>query len=159
MCNLVLQIPTQLRSCVTLFLFYTDFLILCQGELAHRLIKSLYTLTNKKDAIKQITKHEARRRHFQRPNGEVKAVNSDLLPTCDPELHHFISDAHRNPVDIFSFLQEHEGDSAVKVPLFRLPGTLFAADCIVVLHSEAEGPPIVSSTPSWFRRRGPYLHG
>ena len=98
-----------------------------QGELAHCHIKSLYALTNKNNAVRQITKQEARWRHFKHPDsGGKEVVSGDLLPPCDPELHHFLSDAHRNPLDIFSFLREYEGDPPVKVLLFYL--TFFAAD-------------------------------
>ena len=50
---------------------YSTFLIVLQGELAHRLVKRLYGLTNKRNAPKQIAKryhrmemaHQAMERH------------------------------------------------------------------------------------------------
>ncbi|KAI9454839.1 hypothetical protein HD554DRAFT_2178754 [Boletus coccyginus] len=104
------------------------------GELAHRTIKESYSLTNKNNALRQITKHEVRRRQF-RSGSTVNAVSDDLLPTCEPELHHSISDTSRNPLDIFPFLREHEMDPAVKCFIPKLKDHLLYR----LLNLEFEG--------------------
>ncbi|CAA7262243.1 unnamed protein product [Cyclocybe aegerita] len=56
-----------------------------QGELAHRVVKRLYKLTNKCHAEKQIA------------NG-------------DPDLCYYISDSQSNPIDIYRMLASHSND-------------------------------------------------
>ena len=149
-CNLALQIHIRLKSCVPLFPcpIICPFLPRHQGELAHRAIKTAYTWTNKNNALRQITKHEVRRGHFRRSEigSGVKAGDDDPLTSCKPELHHSISETSRYPLDILSFLWEHERDLAVKVFFFHLP--LSAANCtgVIVFYPQAEGPSALPST-------------
>ncbi|KAF9240183.1 hypothetical protein BU15DRAFT_74100 [Melanogaster broomeanus] len=90
------------------------------GELAHRVIKAFYSLTNKNNATRQIAKHEVRKRRLQRtaiPGRHTQDVfcPEDNAPrSCDPLLHHYISDTSRNRIDIFAFLRERQGDPAVE---------------------------------------------
>lgn len=123
--------------CSIVSLLILHWFILWQGELTHHTIKASYSLMNKNNALKQITKHEVRRWQFW-TSSAVKASNGDLLLTCKPELHHSISNTSRNSMDIFSFLQEHEMDSAIKVlPFHHLH---LAADHTLVFYPKAKGP-------------------
>jgi hypothetical protein len=99
-----------------------------QGELAHRALKMFYPLTSKLDTPAQLAKHERRRRVLRRV-AEAGAVSSSSssspssysqpqveVPTSMPSgKHHSISTIRNNPIDIFSFLRENNGDPAVKV--------------------------------------------
>jgi hypothetical protein len=56
---------TQLVRELTLSIQLDPLMVLLQGELAHRLVKRLYGLTNKKDAIRQIGKKYSRQEAFR----------------------------------------------------------------------------------------------
>ncbi|KAG2757163.1 hypothetical protein P692DRAFT_201859216 [Suillus brevipes Sb2] len=132
----------------------TDSFTTQMGELAHRALKMFYPLTSKLDTPAQLAKHERRRRVLRRV-AEAGAVSSSSsssspssysssssspssysqpqveVPTSMPSgKHHSISTIRNNPIDIFSFLRENNGDPAVTnfVPklrdhiLFRLRG-------------------------------------
>jgi hypothetical protein len=86
-----------------------------QGELAHRLIKRLYGLTNKKDPMKQIGKkynrHEALRPSTNSSElQEAKETDSECLAA-----HHVISGSRNSPLSLFNFVQTNSKDSATKV--------------------------------------------
>ncbi|KAF7307323.1 hypothetical protein MIND_00526300 [Mycena indigotica] len=93
------------------------------GELAHRLVKYLYSRTNKRDHVHQIAKHEHRRRLIRaigsaamttntnsstekgkQPDNRRKRLTSALHPQkthwgqvyVPPEQHHYISDSKRS---------------------------------------------------------------
>ncbi|KAF8951473.1 hypothetical protein BDZ97DRAFT_1684491 [Flammula alnicola] len=79
------------------------------GELAHRLVKRLYGLTNKKDAIKQISKKYTRQRVFR------QAEKQEEKEADQPERlseHHVISHSRNSPLNVLAFVQD--GDPAKK---------------------------------------------
>jgi hypothetical protein len=84
-----------------------------QGELAHRLVKRLYGLTNKKNAVQQISKKYSRQQSFQRhpEEQEQKEANEGVGRLSD---HHIISRSRNERLDLFSFSRVN-GDPAKKV--------------------------------------------
>ena len=84
-----------------------------QGELAHRLVKRLYGLTNKKNAVQQISKKYSRQQSFQRrpEEQEEKEANEGVGRLSD---HHIISCSRNERLDLFSFSRAN-GDPAKKV--------------------------------------------
>lgn len=91
-----------------------------QGELAHRLIKRLYELTNKKDPLKQIGKkynrHEALRPSADSLEArEVKEADSKGLAD-----HHIISASRNSPISLFKLVHANSMDPAMKVWLSLL---------------------------------------
>jgi predicted component of type VI protein secretion system len=92
-----------------------------QGELAHRALKAFYPLTSKLDTPAQLAKHERRRRFLRRVeeaggtffSGSQSRV--DAPPSTLFEEHHHIATNRNNPIQLFRFLRENEGDPAVKV--------------------------------------------
>jgi hypothetical protein len=105
---------TQLVSILPIvWILYS--LTMLQGELAHRLIKRLYGLTNKKDPMKQIGKkynrHEALRPSTNPSElQEAKEAESECLAD-----HHVISGSRNSPISLFNFVQTNRKDSATKV--------------------------------------------
>jgi hypothetical protein len=91
-----------------------------QGELAHRALKAFYPLTSKIDTPGQLAKHERQRCVLQRV-AEAGTLSSGGQSQADPPLsasseqHHFIATNWNNPVEIFTFIREHNGDPTVKV--------------------------------------------
>jgi hypothetical protein len=81
-----------------------------KGELAHRVVKRLYGLTNKRNAIAQIGKKYTRQQIFREAEKkeEKEANQSERLGE-----HHIISRSRNAPVNIFTFVQD--GDPAKKV--------------------------------------------
>jgi hypothetical protein len=47
--------------------------------------------------------------------GQAQPFVEEPLPHTDPRQHHHISEGSNHPIDIGTFLQEHEGDPAVRV--------------------------------------------
>ena len=101
-----------------------------QGELAHRLIKRLYGLTNKKDPMKQIGK-KYNRYEALRPSAdssevrEVKEADSKSLAD-----HHIISASRNSPISLFNLVRTNSKDPAMKVghrllSLKHLPSGMF----------------------------------
>lgn len=85
-----------------------------QGELAHRVVKRLYALTNRRDATKQIVKHYRREegiRHETFDTSDGKQ-NQEEIPA---ELHHHISASKNHPLSIATFILENPGDPAKEV--------------------------------------------
>ncbi|KIK31437.1 hypothetical protein CY34DRAFT_19925 [Suillus luteus UH-Slu-Lm8-n1] len=98
------------------------------GELAHRALKAFYPLTNKLDTPAQLAKHERRRRVLRRvaeADGIVSSTSNrsqaDAPPSVSSEMHHHIANSLNNPVNLFAFLRENDGDPAVKnfIPKLR----------------------------------------
>ncbi|KAG1901203.1 uncharacterized protein F5891DRAFT_1187899 [Suillus fuscotomentosus] len=89
------------------------------GELAHRAIKAFYPLTSKVDTPAQLAKHEHRRRVLRRV-AEAANISSNQQSPADSHAsslfqdHHFIADNHNDPVSLFTFLREHDGNPATK---------------------------------------------
>ena len=81
-----------------------------QSELAHRLIKRLYGLTNKKNAMTQIGKKYARKEMFREGEGREEQEASTNAQLQD---HHYISSSRNSPVSLFSFVLSN--DPAKKV--------------------------------------------
>ena len=95
--------------------------------MAHRLVKQLYGLTNKKNAPEQIARRYRRAYHF------------DVLEPCDPsqpkehlprrddeddssEFHHTIMASRNNPIELASFSDTNTKDPAAKVGSAPLEG-------------------------------------
>ncbi|KAF9783667.1 hypothetical protein BJ322DRAFT_1109524 [Thelephora terrestris] len=79
------------------------------GELAHRLVKRLYGLTNKQDAPGQVASRYCREKHFSSPsNSHDLTLTLAHEPEHDssgdsPELHHTITNSRNNPTPLSSF--------------------------------------------------------
>ena len=96
---------------------------LLQGELAHRLVKRLYGLTNKKDAPEQIARRYRRAHHFgasEYCDPSLGGIPLDGGHTSrydstddSPEFHHTITNSRNNPVEVASFSDTQ--DPAAKV--------------------------------------------
>ena len=94
-----------------------------QGELAHRLVKRLYGLTNKKDAPEQIARRYRRAHRFGAseycdpslggipPDGDHASQHNSADDS--PEFHHTITNSRNNPVAVASFSDMQ--DPAAKV--------------------------------------------
>jgi len=101
---------------------------LFQGELAHRLVKRLYGLTNKKDAPEQIARRYRREHYFDAsesydpspgdspPDGTHTSRHDPM--NDPPEFHHTVTNSRNNPVEIASFSKTQ--DPAAKVGLHNL---------------------------------------
>ena len=101
-----------------------------QGELAHRLVKRLYGLTNKRNAPKQIAKryrrmeraHRAMARHQMQVKRQHQHL-SDLLPpkdgADDHDLRYYISSSQNTVVPLYQMLHRSgaSDDPALKVSL------------------------------------------
>ena len=100
-------------------------LTISQGELAHRLVKRLYGLTNKKDASEQISRRYRRAHHFdasEDPNSSEGAVFDESPSLRDgtggsPELHHTITNSRNNPLQLASFSSARTQDPAARVSM------------------------------------------
>jgi len=92
-------------------------LIACQGEFAHRIVKRLFALTNKKDAVTQIAtkyRREARSSEMKTPRADHQ-LDVEESEVVAPELHHHISHSRNSPLKIRNFLHHNPGDPAKKV--------------------------------------------
>lgn len=112
-----------------------DAINIKQGELAHRVVKRLYAQTNKQDAPRQIAyryireaqvKRRAKRREearhrLQRRKSKANTSRDTIdkpEPKAEPismESHHKITMSRNHPVNIYTFVQSHTSDPAVKV--------------------------------------------
>ncbi|KAF7976664.1 hypothetical protein HWV62_6005 [Athelia sp. TMB] len=105
------------------------------GELEHRRVKRLYARTNKRHAVRQITKRERRETRLLRARRAAEAERKseerehahhvlfsqdDTLATTHPEMHHHISDSRRYGEDAFSLSRVLPEDPASKDFLPRL---------------------------------------
>ncbi|KAF8175172.1 hypothetical protein BJ912DRAFT_826532, partial [Pholiota molesta] len=92
------------------------------GELAHRLVKRLYGLTNKKNAIQQIGKKYSRKQALQPiEQYEMSEASKGRL-----EDHHIISTSRNTPIDIYQFVLANSKDPAKKNFISRLQDHLLA---------------------------------
>jgi N-acetyl-anhydromuramyl-L-alanine amidase AmpD len=82
-----------------------------KGELAHRLVKQLYGLTNKKNAIQQIGKKYTRQQAFRNAERQEEKEADKAGRLSD---HYIISRTKNAPLNLFSFAQTN-GDPAKKV--------------------------------------------
>ena len=83
-----------------------------QSELAHRLIKRLYGLTNKKKAMTQIGKKYSRKEMFREGEGQEEQEVSRNARLQD---HHYISSSRNSPVSLFDFVLSSPNDPAKRV--------------------------------------------
>ncbi len=86
--------------------------LLFKGELAHQLVKRLYRLTNKKDAMLQIGKKYSRLQALRNAECQEEQEASSKLRLKD---HHIISESRNTPVSLFEFVQSQSNDPAIKV--------------------------------------------
>jgi hypothetical protein len=121
---------TQIVS-LSLLPVFAESLTSLQGELAHRLVKRFYQRTNKKCAIRQITRHERRHVRLRRAREaaasprrqhahHVTFLQNDPLTHSEVDLHHHMSDSKNFPHHLMSFVQQQPHDPAKKVILFTL---------------------------------------
>jgi len=82
-------------------------------------IKRLYGLTNKKDAIKQIAKKYCRQESFRQQEYEQQE-EADAAQNGKLEDHHIISPSRNYPVALFPFLQVSSEDPAKKVGVLAI---------------------------------------
>ncbi|RDB16223.1 hypothetical protein Hypma_003115 [Hypsizygus marmoreus] len=90
------------------------------GELAHRLVKRLYALTNKRAATKQIGKRVRRlqkaRLAMERKNLHDRTHQNGQISkedvVNDLTLHHRITYSKNHPLDLFSLVQRNSHDPA-----------------------------------------------
>jgi hypothetical protein len=73
-----------------------------------------------------------------------KSSSDEQSPADAPPLtsignHHHIATTQSNPINIFAFLREHNGDPAVKVRVSERPYVLFS-QWPSEFHTEIEGP-------------------
>ncbi|KAL1671172.1 hypothetical protein EV122DRAFT_295608 [Schizophyllum commune] len=78
------------------------------GELAHRLVKKLYQLTNKKNAMKQVASKYARHDFFRRAEKKEKRE----LKRASSTIPYVISKSRKHSFDLYSFVKQHKGDPA-----------------------------------------------
>lgn len=104
-----------------------------QGELAHRLVKRLYGLTNKRDAAKQISRrvhrmekaqkslkrHATRAKLRQGGRATDLPTPSDSNPT-DTDDSYFISPSVNKPIKLYNLIQSGQNDPAFKVRYGRI---------------------------------------
>ena len=123
--------PTDSYSTQTVISINTYFVLWAnlhlQGELEHRRVKKLYSLTNKNGAIKQMPRHERCETRMRKAQHAFKVMDhrvhphhiplttSDPLPYTDPRDHHHMSKSRRHYRDLFSFAKMYPGDPATKV--------------------------------------------
>jgi len=86
-----------------------------EGELAHRLIKRLYGLTNKKDAMKQIGKKYNRQEALRTSTNPLEACETKEAESKSLVEHHIISESRNSPISIFNLVQTNSKDPAMKV--------------------------------------------
>ncbi|KAJ7325436.1 hypothetical protein DFH08DRAFT_926310 [Mycena albidolilacea] len=85
-------------------------------ELTHRVVKKLYSRTNKCNFQKQIASHEQRQRLLRRTAKHMKDAEAgdspaesnlqpqdEVLPRTSPSAHHHISQSTRNPFNVYEF--------------------------------------------------------
>jgi len=76
------------------------------GELAHRVVKRLYVLTNRRDATKQIAKHYRREETTRRERFDASDMkeSQEEIPS---ELHHHTSASKNRSVPLAAFVLEN----------------------------------------------------
>jgi hypothetical protein len=95
-----------------------------QGELAHKIVKRLYGMTNKRNAERQIAKRVRRleraslaldRKRLQNHKQKKATEQEDTSAEGDSDLRYHISASKNNPQDIFSTIRNNRGDPAFHV--------------------------------------------
>lgn len=95
------------------------------GELAHRLVKRLYGLTNKRDAPEQISRRYRRAHHFG-ASGSDESAPKDTDPSDSPELHYTITRSRNEPVQLASFSGAKTQDPATTKFVYKLRAHLLS---------------------------------
>ena len=92
-----------------------------KGELAHRLIKRLYGLTNKRSAEKQIAKRYRRleRARLAKQRRELELRRGDSIPEerKNLDVHHYISQSRSQPINLYTLQRENIDDPAYEVKI------------------------------------------
>jgi len=121
--SLGLQIPSRLKWYVYVVCSLSTKVNFGQGELAHQALKVFYPLTSKLDTPAQLAKHE-RRCHILHRVTEAggTSFSNNQSPANAPPLsfsgmHHHFASYKGSPINLFQFLQEHDGDPAIKVEM------------------------------------------
>jgi hypothetical protein len=105
--------------CIDLFT-----LSVSQGELAHKIVKCLYGLTNKRNAEHQIAKRYRRlerarsaldRKRLHGLTKQKTTIQEHNEPGGDSELRYYISPSKNYPQDIFGTLHNNKDDPAYHV--------------------------------------------
>ncbi|KAF8164087.1 hypothetical protein BJ912DRAFT_803408, partial [Pholiota molesta] len=78
------------------------------GELAHRLVKRFYGLTNKKNATEQIGKKYNRKQALQ----PIECHETEEASKGRLEDHHIISASRNQPINIYAFVLTNPNDPA-----------------------------------------------
>jgi hypothetical protein len=119
---------TQLVS--NIYSYISDFFTTPgpQGELAHKVVKRLYGLTNKRHAERQIAKRyrrlerarlafDRKQLHARHGTQQKSMDNEDGPMEGDSDLRYHISPSKNQPVDIFDTIRNNRGDPAYHVCL------------------------------------------
>ena len=99
-----------------------------QGEQAHRLVKRLYGRTNKRNATMQIGRHVRRIERAQlaaerqqlKTQSEMRGVSIEETADQYLDQRYNMSNSRNDPVDLYSFVHEHQGDPAFKAFIPKL---------------------------------------
>ncbi|KAK0502621.1 hypothetical protein EDD18DRAFT_1347259 [Armillaria luteobubalina] len=81
----------------------TDLYSTQMGELAHHLIKNFYGLTNKKDAMSQVSWKYAHMCALQNMYAGVSSNEWIAVAIASFNSHHFLSDSQNKPFNIYTF--------------------------------------------------------
>ncbi|KAG1816036.1 uncharacterized protein BJ212DRAFT_1481109 [Suillus subaureus] len=115
--SLELLTPLPPKSCVSTAFHEFKPEVFAQGELAHRALKAFYPLTNKLDTPVQLAKHECRRHVLQRVaevGGTSPSISLSPVDAPSSGKHHHIAVSQNNTVPLFTLLQEHTDNLALK---------------------------------------------
>lgn len=116
---------------------YLTYLHIYQAELEHRLVKRLYGLTNKKDAMTQIGKKYIRHH----------ALQNEYLERCEAKLkgqledHHIISKSRNQCVKLFEFVLADPHNPTKKVLLRTINHLILSNGIFLELYFQATDPP------------------
>ena len=124
----VQRMGSQPKSLVKFSYVFEIFMFSCkQGELAHKIVKCLYGLTNKRNAEQQIAKRYQRlerarlaldRKRLHSHTKQKTTIQDGNQPDGDSELRYYISPSKNHPQDILSTLHNNRGDPAYHVLSF-----------------------------------------
>jgi len=124
-----------------------------------------YPLTSKLDTPAQLAKHE-RRRHILCRVTEAGGISfsnnqspADAPPSLFSGMHHHFASHKGSPINLFQFLQEHDGDPAIKVEMILQWGclTLFS-QWLTEFHAETEGPCSLPAAESRYQLLQSHIH-
>jgi len=136
-----------------------------QGELAHQALKVFYLLTSKLDTPVQLAKHECRCHvlHWVTEAGGTSFSNNQSPANAPPlsfsGMHHHFASHKGSPINLFQFLQEHDGDPAIKVEMILQWEclTLFS-QWLTEFHAKTEGPCSLLAAESRYQLLWSHIH-